>query len=158
MQTPFPSGNILQQNGDRAGRHYPPAIFVAGAQRDARVLHCKNPVHSPGAPRRLNGYPGCKYTISKAVDVVIYSCPNFIKSMIMEEGPGLSCFVILPIRFGSEPRVSGLPNSCKEALTYMANGSRSEKPFVYAMGHICNMKLFSRSWLCHYRTAVDNSV
>ena len=32
---------------------------VAGAQRDARVLHCKNPVHSPGTPRRLNGYPGC---------------------------------------------------------------------------------------------------
>ena len=57
-QTPFLSGNILQQNGDRAGRHYPPAIFVAGAQRDARVLHCKNPVHSAGAPRRLNGYLG----------------------------------------------------------------------------------------------------
>ena len=59
-QTPFLFGNILQQNGERAGRHYPPAIFVAGAQRDARVLHCKNPVHSPSTPRRLNGYPGWK--------------------------------------------------------------------------------------------------
>ena len=58
-QTPFLSRNILQQNGDLAGRHYPPAISLARAQRDARVLHCKNPVHSPGAPRRLNGYPGC---------------------------------------------------------------------------------------------------
>ena len=60
MQTPFLSGDILQQNGGRAGWHNPPAIFVAGAQRDARVLHCKNPVHSPGTPRRLNGYPGCQ--------------------------------------------------------------------------------------------------
>ena len=58
MQTPFLSRNILRQNGDHAGRHFPPAIFVAVAQRDARVLHCKNPVHSPGALRRLNGYPG----------------------------------------------------------------------------------------------------
>ena len=58
-QTTFFPGDILRQNDNRAGRHYPSAIFEAGAQRDARVLHCKNPVHSPGAPRRLKGYPGC---------------------------------------------------------------------------------------------------
>ena len=64
--SPYLSGDILQQNDDRAGWHFPPAIFVAVAQRDARVLHCKNPVHSPGTPRRLNGYPGCsRITYSK---------------------------------------------------------------------------------------------
>ena len=51
--TPLLSGDILQQNGDRAERRYPPAIFVAGAQRDARVFHCKNQTPE-WLPRVLN--------------------------------------------------------------------------------------------------------
>ena len=59
--------------------------FVAGAQRDARVLHCKNPVHSPGTPIRLNGYPGCYwwlYTLrqrqnGRCFEDTIFKCISF---------------------------------------------------------------------------------
>ena len=36
---PRPSGFILLQNSDNTGRHYPFAICVAGAQRNAQVHH-----------------------------------------------------------------------------------------------------------------------
>ena len=54
----YPSTNTVKNPWG----NYPYAICVAGAQRGARVLHQRNPVHLSGAPGRTNGYPGCTWT------------------------------------------------------------------------------------------------